>query len=123
MIMDDNRIMEAAKLIANSSAALIQAIGMMSENIERANRGESLAYTEDSFMKLIQDNGITYNDVIQRGLEIMKDIERVNAGDYILLYTKIVKLYIFIRKSVLGYTKTLYLLVSYLHRRILLPIS
>lgn len=62
-----NRIMEAAKLIANSSAALIQAIGMMSENIERANRGESLAYTEDQFMKLIQDNGITYNDVIQRG--------------------------------------------------------
>lgn len=57
--MDDNRIMEAAKLIANSSAALIQAIGMMSENIERANRGESLAYTEDQFMKLIQDNGIT----------------------------------------------------------------
>lgn len=44
MIMDDNRIMEAAKLIANSSAALIQAMGMMSENIERANRGESLAY-------------------------------------------------------------------------------
>lgn len=40
---------------------------MMSENIERANRGESLAYTEDHFMKLIQDNGITYNDVIQRG--------------------------------------------------------
>lgn len=38
-----------------------------SENIERANRGESLAYTENSFMKLIQDNGITYNDVIQRG--------------------------------------------------------
>lgn len=59
--------MEAAKLIANSSAALIQAIGMMSENIERANRGESLAYTEDQFMKLIQDNGITYNNVIQRG--------------------------------------------------------
>lgn len=40
---------------------------MMSENIERANRGESLAYTEDQFMKLIQDNGITYNNVIQRG--------------------------------------------------------
>lgn len=47
--------------------ALERAIGMMSENIERANRGESLAYTEDQFMKLIQDNGITYNDVIQRG--------------------------------------------------------
>lgn len=31
MIMDDNKIMEAAKLIANSSAALIEAMGMMSE--------------------------------------------------------------------------------------------
>lgn len=67
MIMDDSRIMEAAKLIANSSAALIEAMGMMSENIERANRGKSLAYTEDQFMRLIQDNGITYNNVIQRG--------------------------------------------------------
>lgn len=74
MIMDDNRIMEAAKLIANSSAALIQAIGMMSENIERANRGESLAYTEDQFMKLIQDNGITYNDVIQRGWHVRQSL-------------------------------------------------
>ena len=67
MIMDDDRIMKAAQLIANSSAALIQAIGMMSENIDRANRGESLAYTEDSFMKLIRDNELTYNDIIQRG--------------------------------------------------------
>lgn len=65
--MDNSRIMEAAQLIANSSAALIEAMGMMSENIERANKGESLAYTEDQFMKLIQDNGRTYNDVIQRG--------------------------------------------------------
>lgn len=90
MIMDDNRIMEAAKLIANSSAALIQAIGMMSENIERANRGESLAYTEDQFMKLIQDNGITYNDVIQRGVEFMKDVERVNALNKMLLNANVV---------------------------------
>ena len=82
MIMDDNRIMEAAKLIANSSAALIQAIGMMSENIERANRGESLAYTEDQFMKLIQDNGM--------GLEIMKDVERVNALNKMLLNANVV---------------------------------
>lgn len=67
MIMDDDIIMKAAQLIANSSAALIEAMGMMSENIERANKGESLAYTEDHFMKVIQDNGITYNDVIQRG--------------------------------------------------------
>lgn len=66
MIMDDNKIMEAAKLIANSSAALIEAIGMMSENIERANRGESLAYTEEAFNKVVMNNGIDYNSVMSR---------------------------------------------------------
>ena len=66
MIMDDNKIMEAAKLIANSSAALIEAMGMMSENIERANRGESLAYTEEAFNKVVRDNGIDYNSVMSR---------------------------------------------------------
>lgn len=66
MIMDDNRIMEAAKLIANSSAALIEAMGMMSENIERANRGESLAYTEEVFNKVVMNNGIDYNSVMSR---------------------------------------------------------
>ncbi len=66
MIMDDNKIIEAAKLIANSSAALIEAMGMMSENIERANRGESLAYTEEAFNKVVRDNGIDYNSVISR---------------------------------------------------------
>lgn len=66
MIMDDNKIMEAAKLIANSSAALIEAMGMMSENIERANKGESLAYTEEAFNKVVMNNGIDYNSVMSR---------------------------------------------------------
>lgn len=66
MIMDDNKIMEAAKLIANSSAALIEAMGMMSENIERANRGESLEYTEEAFNKVVMNNGIDYNSVMSR---------------------------------------------------------
>lgn len=64
--MDDNKIMEAAKLIANSSAALIEAMGMMSENIERANRGESLAYTEEAFNKVVMNNRIDYNSVMSR---------------------------------------------------------
>lgn len=66
MIMDDNIIMKAAQLIANSSAALIEAMGMMSENIERANRGESLAYTEEAFNKVVMNNGIDYNSVMSR---------------------------------------------------------
>lgn len=66
-IMSNDEIMKAAQLIANSSAALIEAMGMMSENIERANRGESLAYTEEAFNKVVRDNGIDYNSVISRG--------------------------------------------------------
>ena len=61
--MDDNRIMEAAKLIANSSAALIQAIGMMSENIEQ-------------MIKLMVDNELKNKDfnVIPRMVEkVLKD--------------------------------------------------
>lgn len=65
--MSNDEIMKAAQLIANSSAALIEAMGMMSENIERANRGESLAYTEEAFNKVVRDNGIDYNSVISRG--------------------------------------------------------
>lgn len=64
--MSNDEIMKAAQLIANSSAALIEAMGMMSENIERANRGESLAYTEEAFNKVVRDNGIDYNSVISR---------------------------------------------------------
>lgn len=64
--MSNDEIMKAAQLIANSSAALIEAMGMMSENIERANRGESLAYTEEAFNKVVMNNGIDYNSVMSR---------------------------------------------------------
>lgn len=46
--------------------AVIEAMGMMSENIERANRGESLAYTEEAFNKVVMNNGIDYNSVMSR---------------------------------------------------------
>lgn len=71
MIMDDNRIMEAAKLIANSSAALIQAIGMMSENIERANRGESLAY--NGFSTYMESDGIVNRIMMFKDKNEMRD--------------------------------------------------
>lgn len=50
----------------------------------------SFAYTEYHFMKVIQDNRITYNNVIQRRVEFMKDIERVNALNKMLLNMNVV---------------------------------
>lgn len=52
-------------------ALKLHELGVNSESefyfVKGMKGGGSLAYTENQFMKLIQDNGITYNDVIQRG--------------------------------------------------------
>lgn len=73
MIMDDNRIMEAAKLIANSSAALIQAIGMMSENIERANRGESVDGVDVYYDQI--------SEVVYLAKVILEEMEEKDHGE------------------------------------------
>ena len=52
----------------------------------------------------------------------IKTHNKISIGEYIPYKTKNVKWYISIRGSVPGSTKTLYLLVRYLHRRLLLPI-
>ena len=50
--------------------ALIEAMGMMAENQQRIHRGESLAYTEESFSALIEKYGIHHNAIISRWQKI-----------------------------------------------------
>jgi hypothetical protein len=45
---------------------LITAMGMQAENKQREHRGESLAYTEADFQKVLLDNGIHHNAVLKR---------------------------------------------------------
>ena len=50
----------------NAQAAILNAqiAGMVSENMNRANRGEALAYTEDDFTKLIDASCLGHNNVV-----------------------------------------------------------
>lgn len=45
---------------------LIEAMGMYAENQQRIHRGESLAYPEKAFQKLIEKNGVHHNVAIER---------------------------------------------------------
>lgn len=56
---------QAAYIIAKAITALISAIGMHAENMQRAHRGESIAYDSLSFEQLIVEQGISENQIIQ----------------------------------------------------------
>jgi hypothetical protein len=45
--------------LTSAICALIEALGMQAENKQREHRGQSLAYTEESFRNLIHDHNLT----------------------------------------------------------------
>ena len=54
----------AAFVNAAVARALIRAQGMTAENLQRVHRGESMAYTNEDFEKLIDDEGVGHNSVL-----------------------------------------------------------
>ena len=55
---------QAAYIFAQSTSALIEAIGMLSDNLERSRRGESHAWCSEEFNNLIDKHGISHNAVL-----------------------------------------------------------
>jgi hypothetical protein len=55
---------QAAYIQSQSAAALIEALGMMSENIQRQVLGQSMAYDHGAFLDVILRYGIHHNGVI-----------------------------------------------------------
>ncbi len=51
---------------------MVEALGMQAENMNRFNKGQTIAYLEDAFIKLEESNGCTHN-----GLMTMLHPERV----------------------------------------------
>lgn len=43
---------------------MVEAMGMQAENQHRLSRGESIAYTEQSFIDLVNKNGCYHNAVL-----------------------------------------------------------
>lgn len=56
---------QAAYVIAQSASALIEALGMLSVNLQRMHRAEALAWDNDEFNNLIIKYGIGCNDVLK----------------------------------------------------------
>ena len=61
--MDENA--RAAFIVSQSAAAMVEALGMMSENLQRVHRGDSIAYAELAFMEVISRNGIGWNQAME----------------------------------------------------------
>lgn len=66
--MDKQDLLELDYGIANSVAALIQAMGMQAENRQREINGESPAYVKEHFDELIETHGIHHNAILSRWL-------------------------------------------------------
>ena len=54
----------AAYIVSQSTCATIEAMGMQAENMQRAHRGESIAYASSDFLSLIDKYGIGRNAVL-----------------------------------------------------------
>ncbi|MHC4188433.1 MAG: hypothetical protein ACYSUB_01990 [Planctomycetota bacterium] len=54
---------KAAVINARAAMALVRAMGMQAENLNRQQRGESIAYVEEAFEQVIIDEGIYWNAI------------------------------------------------------------
>jgi hypothetical protein len=54
---------KAARINASCATAMIRAMGMQAENQQRERQGLALAYDEEAFIRVINEEGIGWNDV------------------------------------------------------------
>jgi hypothetical protein len=54
---------KAAVINARAATALIRAMGMQAENTMREHRGWAIAYAEDAFIKVIEEESIHWNAI------------------------------------------------------------
>lgn len=54
----------AALVFSQSICAMLKGLGMMSENLQRLHRGESMAYSDEMFEKVIDEFSIGYNSAV-----------------------------------------------------------
>ena len=62
--MDEQTNNNVAYIIAMAVGGLIEAMGMYSENQHRLQRGETIAYNDEAFIKLMEDRGLYHNAIL-----------------------------------------------------------
>ena len=60
-----DKTQKAAYIISQSACAMIEALGMQADNMERARQGMSMAYEMHDFTEVFERYGITHNQVLQ----------------------------------------------------------
>jgi len=55
---------KAAYIMAQSVSALVEALGMISTNLDRLQNGMTIAYDDAAFLQLQKDYVLTHNAVI-----------------------------------------------------------
>lgn len=69
-MIQPHQLAETAMTFQSAISAMIEALGMTAENEQRKHNGESMAYTKDDFEKIIDSNGLGYNQIIEAGRRI-----------------------------------------------------
>jgi hypothetical protein len=64
--MDDRSARQLAYDITVATGALLEGLGMLSENLSRLQRGEAIAYPDSSFTELIERTGMHHNSIVTR---------------------------------------------------------
>ena len=59
-----NEEQKAAYVNGMAIGGLIEAFGMMSDNMQRQYKGEAMAYDEKAFYKLMENRGLHHNAII-----------------------------------------------------------
>jgi hypothetical protein len=54
----------AALLFSQSVCAMLRGFGMISENLQRVHRGESIAYTDQMFEEVMNEFSIGWNSAV-----------------------------------------------------------
>lgn len=62
--MDSQQIAQAAYINAQVACAMITAMGMQAENMQRQTLGQSMAYSDHDFSALLEEYGIHHNATV-----------------------------------------------------------
>lgn len=71
--MDEQTLNNVAYIIGQAAGGIIEAMGMFALNQHRLQRGETIAYDDEQFVRVMEERGLHHN-------ALMTDITRALNG-------------------------------------------
>ena len=60
--MNENQ--QASYIISMAIGGMIEAMGMQAENQDRLSKGETIAYNDEAFQKVVDNRGLHHNAIL-----------------------------------------------------------